>query len=103
MLELPITIRIPKPEELGYNRETIDELKKLKNAKIIEGYTLKYPPEITNFKFFAEININNSNLWNLLFVLIDLLPERISLIYGIYGKEARISHELYLLIQTKKC
>ena len=92
MLESPPTIRLPNPEELPDNPEVFENLKRRENAKIMEGYVLK--PNTSHdlpFKFYAEININNSRFWPLFTALTDLLPGAVSCIYNSYDQEASFS------------
>ena len=66
MLELPVTVRIPLPEEMPHRQDIEELLLKRKKAVITEGYKIT-PNTIRqlSYAFQAEININNSNLWNL--------------------------------------
>jgi hypothetical protein len=88
MIELPKTIRPARFDEIPKNSTAFERLQKIDNAKIVEGYTFKLK-EADNeehkkipFKFYSEININNSRLWDLIIVLTDLLPDLSSLIIG---------------------
>jgi hypothetical protein len=82
-LKLPPTIRTPRLDEVPQRPETIQKIRERQLAKIVEGYTIndndskEYP-----FKFYAEVNIDNENLWLILKTLIMQLPDEISLIYG---------------------
>jgi hypothetical protein len=92
MLESPPTIRLPLPEELPNNPEVFEKLKKRQDAKIIEGFVLK--PNNSHdlpFEFYAEININNSRLWELFTSLTNLLPDTVNCIYNLYEDEALFS------------
>ena len=86
-LELPVTLRYPNPDEIPTDSELKQRLVKRMNANIVEGYRL-FPkdnnPDHSNlaFNFFAEINIDNSNLWNLIISLCNELPEEVSLIFN---------------------
>jgi len=88
MIELPKTIRPARFDEIPKNSTAFERLQKIDNAKIVEGFTFKLK-EIDNeehkeipFRFFSEININNSRLWDLIIALTDLLPDLSSLIIG---------------------
>jgi hypothetical protein len=66
-----------------------ERLKKRENANIVEGFKLKYnTTHDLPFKFYAEINIDNSRLWNLFKALTNLLPDYLSCIYNLYEEEA---------------
>lgn len=92
MLETPPTLRLPRPNELPNNPEVYERLKERETAKIIEGYTLRYnTAQDLPFKFFAEININNSRLWDLFLRLANQLPDEVSCIYGQYEEEPNYS------------
>jgi hypothetical protein len=89
MLELPITIRTAKAEEIPHRGDVSELLEKRQTANIVEGYMLKpnRTPQLP-FKFYAEININNSRLWDLLVALTAQLPEEVSCSYGLSEEEA---------------
>jgi hypothetical protein len=58
-----------------------------KTANIVQGYTFKLNEnnsenESIGFDFFAEINIDNSNLWNLILALSKTLPEVAAVLFG---------------------
>lgn len=84
MLELPVTARIPEPEEMSHRHDIEELLSKRKRALIVEGYRLtvnsnrKIP-----YAFQAEININNSKLWSLVLALAEMLPAEICLEYSL--------------------
>jgi len=88
MIELPKTIRPARFDEIPKNSTAFERLQIIDNAKIVEGYTFKLNEENNEelkkipFKFYSEININNSRLWNLIAALTDLLPDLSSLIIG---------------------
>lgn len=91
-LELPITLRIPNFDEIPANSEASVRLIKRKTANIVEGYVLHQKdnnPDHSNlgFNFYAEININNSNLWNLVKSLSEEMPDKIAVIFGHEGTE----------------
>lgn len=92
-LETPRTLRIPNLDEVPRTRDLINAISKSHSANICEGFVLR--PNTTNdlpFKFYAEINIDNSRLWDLFTKLTFHLPEEISLIFNhsdgetIFGK-----------------
>lgn len=92
MLEAPPTIRLPRPDELPNNPEVFERLKERENANIIEGY--KFSATSTHdlpFKFYVEVNIDNSRLWDLFKALTNLLPDNLSCIYNLYEEEAIFS------------
>lgn len=89
MLELPVTVRIPYPDEMPHRPDIEELLLKRKNANITEGYKITpNPTRQLSFGFQAEININNSRLWNLMLALLNLLPEHICCEYGLNEEEA---------------
>ncbi|HEY1113747.1 MAG TPA: hypothetical protein VGE66_09300 [Chitinophagaceae bacterium] len=93
-LELPPTIRTARPDEVtNPNAEILKRLKAREEATIVEGYTLQPNPEAgAPFRFFSEINIDNSRLWDLFGALVRTLPADVCLIYGhiddepVYGR-----------------
>lgn len=84
MLEIPVTARIPQPEEMAHRHDIEELLLKRKKALIVQGYRLtpnnnrKIP-----YAFQAEININNSKLWSLVLALAALLPAEVCLEYSL--------------------
>jgi hypothetical protein len=86
-LELPKTLRTPKANEVPMNSSVLERLKKRETANIVEGYTLKLKEENPEhkdlaFEFYAEINIDNSKLWDLFLNLTELLPQEVALLFG---------------------
>lgn len=91
-LELPITLRIPEVDEVPADSGVLEQLKKMETANIVEGYILHPKGENPDhkdlgFNFYAEININNSNLWDLVIALSSEMPETIATIFGYEGSE----------------
>jgi hypothetical protein len=88
-LELPITLRAPNIDEVPANSRVSERLEKRKTANIVEGYIIHQKDNKTDFEFnfYAEININNSNLWNLIVALSKEMPEIIAVIFGQEGSE----------------
>ncbi len=92
MLEAPPTIRLPRPDELPNNPELVERLKERENANIVEGYKLSNNTNHDQpFKFYVEINIDNSRLWELFKALANQLPDNLSCIYNLYEEEAIFS------------
>ena len=109
MIELPRTLRPPRYDEVPKNSSALERIEELKTANIVEGYKLlenskksENQQEIP-FKFFAEINIDNSMLWDLIMKLANELPNEAApifghdgaeLVYGDYVNKARLLTEL---------
>lgn len=92
MLESPPTIRLPRPDELPNNPEVFERLKGRENANIVEGYKLSNnTTHDLPFKFYVEINIDNSRLWELFNALANQLPDNLNCIYNLYEEEATLS------------
>ena len=88
MLELPPTIRFPRKNELPKNSDAFELLEKAKTANIVEGFTIqKNTSQDLPFEFYAEININNSRLWQLFISLANLFPAEVSCIYNLSDEE----------------
>jgi hypothetical protein len=89
MLELPVTIRVPLPEEMPHREDIEEILQKRKQARIQEGFT--YAPNDTQqlpFTFYAAVNVNNSRLWEVFSALTALFPdEELSCVYGLHEEE----------------
>ncbi len=86
-LKLPKTLRFPEENEVPMNSSVLERLRLSKNANIIPGYTFQLKDdnpenEDLNFKFYAEINVDNPKLWNLVNSLAETLPENCALIFG---------------------
>ncbi|KZS40096.1 hypothetical protein AWE51_25510 [Aquimarina aggregata] len=86
-LELPKTLRAPEIDEVPINSSVSERLKLRETAKIVEGF--KILPKDNNpenkelaFNFYAEINIDNSKLWDLIIELSQQMPDEISLIFN---------------------
>lgn len=88
-LELPKTIRTPNDDEIPDSSKdsTYNRLKQRNYANIFEGFKI-FPKDKNSehsdlpFKFYSEININNSKLWDLFINLCDELPNEVSLIFN---------------------
>jgi sucrose-6-phosphate hydrolase SacC (GH32 family) len=112
-LELPKTIRALELNEVPLNPPSIRERYELrKTANIVEGYRIfdkddNPTNENLAFNFFAEININNSKLWDLCIELSEHLPSEIALIFHhedeevIYGRYENKQETLDFLQQYK--
>ena len=88
MLQSPPTIRLPRLDELPNNPEVFERLKVREHAKIVEGFILKNnTTHDLPFKFYAEVNINNSRLWNLFIELSNQLPKKVNCIFNTYNDE----------------
>lgn len=88
-LETPKTLRTPNLDEVPKSKDLVDAITKSQSAKIIEGYVFKVnSSNDLPFKFYAEININNSRLWDLFKKLALHLPDEISLIFNHADNEA---------------
>lgn len=88
-LQLPPTLRTARLDEVtNPNEEVLKRLKEREAAPIVEGYTLRTVPEGDYpFRFFCEINIDNSRLWDLFKALVGIMPADVSLIYGHIDEE----------------
>lgn len=92
-LVLPKTIRFPEENEVPTNSSVLERLRESKNANIVPGYVFK--PNDDNpdnidlpFEFYAEINIDNPQLWSLIITLSEeTLPENCALIFGYIDSE----------------
>ena len=92
-LVLPKTIRFPEENEVPMNSSVLERLRESKNANIVPGYVFK--PKDDNpdnidlpFEFYAEINIDNPQLWSLIITLSEeTLPENCALIFGYIDSE----------------
>jgi hypothetical protein len=82
-LKLPVTIRIARPDEVPNNPIILKKIEDGKGANIEEGYVFHYnESHDLPFKFFAEINIDNDNLWSLFKTLLLQLPQEICLVFN---------------------
>ena len=82
-LQLPPTIRTANPDEVPERPDIIDRITSRKTANIVQGFTLNENSSVDlPFKFYAEINVDNQNLWALFTALLLQLPEEICLVYG---------------------
>jgi hypothetical protein len=88
-LELPKTLRLIEVHEAPNDPKVQERIKLSKTANIVEGYTIHKSKENTEFPFafFAEVNVNNSRLWNVFLRLSDELPEEVSLIFNVSDGE----------------
>lgn len=92
MVEFPPTIRFPRMDEVPMDAYSKERIRKLESANIVAGYRILGNNENEAqmempFKFYAEININNSMLWDLIIDLAGEIPDVASLIFGHGGDE----------------
>ena len=82
-LELPITIRLATKDDVPNDPGILSDIKEGLDAHIIEGYIV-HPNTASElpFDFYAEINIDNSKLWQLVSSLESTLPMHSCLIFG---------------------
>lgn len=86
-LALPQTIRFADREEIPNNPEILKRWTESQSANIVQGYTFQSNennPENKEigFNFYSEINIDNSNLWNLTVALSETLPDVAAVLFG---------------------
>ena len=92
-LVLPKTIRFPEENEFPMNSSVLERLRESKNANIVPGYVFKLKDDNPDnidlpFEFYAEINIDNPQLWSLIITLSEeTLPENCALIFGYIDSE----------------
>ncbi|MCH8330211.1 MAG: hypothetical protein IH946_02345 [Bacteroidetes bacterium] len=113
MIQLPRTLRAPTLDEIPVDSPARKKLEELQTANIVQGYKLLDKEENEEnknspFTFFAEINIDNSRLWDLINSLTAELPDVSSLIFGLqgskpfYGEYLAKSELLMDLVEFKK-
>jgi hypothetical protein len=82
-LQLAPTIRTPHPNQVPQHQDTLDKIKLRQTANIVEGFTLRNNSSHEQpFKFYSEINIDNSKLWDLFKAFLAQFPDKISFIYN---------------------
>ena len=92
-LVLPKTIRFPEENEVPMNSSVLERLRESKNANIVPGYVFKLKDDNPDnidlpFEFYAEINIDNPQLWSLIITLSEeTLPANCALIFGYIDSE----------------
>jgi hypothetical protein len=106
MLETSPAIRLPRADEVPNNSQVFERLKERENANIVEGFIVHQNlKQDLPFKFYAEINVNNSKLWNLFEKLTEEMPEQLSCIYNMYDGEPNFSiykHKNIILDELRK-
>jgi hypothetical protein len=81
-LQLPVTIRIARHDEVPNDPTILRKIADGEDANIVEGYVFHYnESHDLPFKFFAEINIDNQNLWTLFKTLLLQLPQEICIVF----------------------
>lgn len=92
VLQLPETIRFPNQDEIPINNPSaLKRFEESKTSNIVQGYTFKYNNiengDLIGFKFYSEINVDNSNLWNVILALSKTLPEIVAVLFGYIDSE----------------
>jgi len=91
-LELPRTIRTANIDDVPNEPGILGAISDAATANIVEGYTLQTDiADGSLFQFYAEINVDNSRLWNLTESLLAILPDKISFIFGYIDHELSFS------------
>jgi len=104
MLELPPTIRTVREDEIAITDAILQQIELSKSANLIEGFTFNdNVGRDSIYSFFCEINVDNSNLWEVFKSLLLSYSEEVSLLfghidfdtnYGIYVDKLKILNEL---------
>ncbi|MBX0290639.1 hypothetical protein K3G63_09335 [Hymenobacter sp. HSC-4F20] len=85
-LELPKTTRLAEKGEVP--RAYWERIDASQAANFVEGFVLS---EVENpeqlFRFYAEVNVNNSRLWEVLTDLVTMLPDVCACIFGPPGDD----------------
>lgn len=86
-LELPQTIRFADREEIPNDPAILKRWAESGSANIVQGYTFRLNEnnsenELIGFNFYSEINIDNSNLWNLIMALSETMPDVAAVLFG---------------------
>jgi hypothetical protein len=83
MLELPVTIRLPRRGEMRHRTDLDELMEKRKEALIVQGYDLKdnKTPQLPH-DFYAAINVHNSRLWDVFIALSEAFPDSLHAVYG---------------------
>jgi hypothetical protein len=89
MLELPVTIRLPRKGEMRHRTDLDELLEKRREALIVQGYDLKdnKTPQLPH-DFYAAINVHNSKLWEVFLALTNAFPDEIHAVYSINELDA---------------
>jgi hypothetical protein len=84
MLELPVTIRLPRRGEMRHRTDLDELLQKRKEAQIVQGYDMKdnKTPQLP-YEFYAAINVHNSKLWEVFLKLTEAFPGDIHAVYSL--------------------
>jgi hypothetical protein len=88
MLEFPITLRLASLDDLSANSHLVARLEQAKTANIVPGYVVvdktgkQEGEQELPFKFYAQINVNNTELWELIQTLSNALPKVAALIFN---------------------
>jgi len=88
-LELPKVIRQPGELDVPRTSSMLGPWNKRKTVSLHEGftYTLNKPDNEINFKFYSEINVNNSNLYHLFISLIETIDGTAQVVFKDHYEE----------------
>jgi hypothetical protein len=84
MLELPVTIRLPRRGEMRHRTDLEELLEKRKEAQIVQGFDMKdnKTPQLP-YDFYAAINVHNSKLWEVFLSLTEAFPTQANCVYSL--------------------
>lgn len=103
-LELPKMIRQPNEIDIPRNDTTYKSWQERKSITLREGFSFqpKTSNDSINYKFYSEININNSNLFKLFSSLIETIEGNAYVVYKLNGEdEVTYSESKYSIIELK--
>ena len=88
MLELPVTIRLPRRGEMRHRTDLDELMEKRREALIVQGYDLKdnKTPQLPH-EFYAAINVHNSLLWEVFTALSAAFPDTLHAVYGVNERD----------------
>lgn len=93
-LELPRATRLAEKSEVP--RAHWERVEAGQTAKFIEGFVLTEVDEPDSlFHFYAEVNVSNSRLWEVLVALANMLPDVCSCIFCWYEDADDVTHGEY--------
>jgi len=97
MLETPSTLRRPRASEVPPSPLTLDKLKEAETAIIEPGFVFRRndKPDAA-YTFFAAINVNNAQLWEVFVALAKLLPDEVGCIYGVFDEDNDLHYSKYI-------
>ena len=95
-LKIPYVIRNPREIDISKEDSIYNSWKERQNIELVEGFVFfdNEDQKEINFDFYAEINVNNPNVWTLAKKLLGNLAGESYIVYNLHDEEIKYGDRL---------